>query len=108
MAFDSLAELLYMNGHGGYVWFCYAATAVALFYTALAPGLRRRRLEQAAARRRARERSRRGASTGDPPGAPPVPSSGQRSESDSADHEASGRAGNPSRDHGAAPAPRRS
>lgn len=81
-AFDSLWAFLHMDGHGGYVWFCYAATAVALLYTALAPGLRRRRLERAAARRRARERAQRRGPQVLPPGAAPdegAVSAGRRS-----------------------------
>ena len=56
MAFDSISELLYMQGHGGYVWAAYALTAVALFYNAIAPGMRRRRLARQLALQRARQR----------------------------------------------------
>lgn len=41
--FDSFHDLLWMNGHGPYVWACYAAVFLGLFYLALAPRLRRRR-----------------------------------------------------------------
>lgn len=40
--FDSVADLIFMSGHGPYVWACYAITAACLIYLAVAPLVRRR------------------------------------------------------------------
>ena len=41
--FGSFQDLLWMNGHGPYVWACYATVFLGLLYLALVPQLRRRR-----------------------------------------------------------------
>jgi heme exporter protein D len=55
MYFNTVSELLAMEGHGPYVWFCYGITAVVL--CGLLVGARRRRrsaeeLVRAAVRRK--------------------------------------------------------
>lgn len=41
--FDSLGQWLQMDGHGVYVWPCYAITWAVLAYLLIAPARRRRR-----------------------------------------------------------------
>jgi len=43
MYFDSLDALLYMDGHGGFVWSAYLITIAVVAVLLLAPGYRRRR-----------------------------------------------------------------
>jgi heme exporter protein D len=43
MYFDSFSELLFMGGHGPYVWSVYGVAAVILGSLILAPILKRRR-----------------------------------------------------------------
>lgn len=40
--FESLQEFLFMDGHGAYVWGCFAVTFVLMLYLVLAPGIRTR------------------------------------------------------------------
>ena len=42
MYFQSVDALLYMDGHGVFVWSAYLITAVVIAFTLLAPGRRRR------------------------------------------------------------------
>jgi heme exporter protein D len=44
--FDSLRQLLWMEGHGPYVWGCYAIALIAILFLVLSPILRRRHLLQ--------------------------------------------------------------
>ncbi|WP_226647644.1 heme exporter protein CcmD [Microbulbifer variabilis] len=44
--FANFAEFLAMDGHGIYVWVCFAATFAALAALALYPSLARRRLQR--------------------------------------------------------------
>ena len=41
--FPDLQSFLWMNGHGPYVWGCYAATFLGLGFLALEPRLQRKR-----------------------------------------------------------------
>jgi len=41
--FDSLHQLFWMDGHGPYVWGCYAIALVAILFLVLSPILKRRR-----------------------------------------------------------------
>lgn len=41
--FDSLAAFLYMDGHGVYVWACYAIVYAILIYLTLSPLLQKQR-----------------------------------------------------------------
>ena len=41
--FENLAAFMTMNGHGGYVWACYAITFVGLLYLVLSPVAAHRR-----------------------------------------------------------------
>ncbi|MGD8177089.1 heme exporter protein CcmD [Marinimicrobium sp. ARAG 43.8] len=52
--FDSWADFMAMDGHGGYVWACYAITWAVLLYLLISPWVRRRRWvrRQAIARQR--------------------------------------------------------
>jgi heme exporter protein D len=40
--FESLAAFMAMNGHGGYVWACYAITFSALIYLVASPVIARK------------------------------------------------------------------
>lgn len=42
--FESLAALLFMDGHGPYVWSAYGISAVILLYLVIAPVRRQRKL----------------------------------------------------------------
>ncbi len=42
MYFDSFEAIVYMDGHGGFVWAAYAITAIVLVMILLAPRLRAR------------------------------------------------------------------
>lgn len=52
---SDLASVFAMDGHGVYVWSCYAITLVVLALNVVQPWLARRRLVNEAARRRRRE-----------------------------------------------------
>ncbi len=41
--FDSLRQLFWMDGHGPYVWGCYAIALGAILFLVLSPLLKRRR-----------------------------------------------------------------
>ncbi len=43
MYFQSLDSLLYMDGHGAFVWAAYFITAAVITAILVSPGLRRRR-----------------------------------------------------------------
>jgi heme exporter protein D len=59
--FDSFSALLYMDGHGSYVWFCYSAAVIVLAVVAVAPARRSRasinRIRTVVRRERAAKRS---------------------------------------------------
>ncbi len=42
MYFDSFEAIVYMDGHGGFVWAAYAITAIVLVMILVAPRLRAR------------------------------------------------------------------
>lgn len=42
LQFESLRDFLLMNGHGPYVWACFAVTFAFMLYLALAPEIRTR------------------------------------------------------------------
>lgn len=44
MYFDSLRQLLLMDGHGGFVWSAYAVTVTVVFLLVLLPRRRERRV----------------------------------------------------------------
>ena len=44
MYFDSIDALLYMDGHGGFVWGAYGITLLVLLLLVIAPMRRQRRL----------------------------------------------------------------
>jgi heme exporter protein D len=44
MYFDSLQALLFMEGHGAYVWFVYLVTVLVIAAVLIAPVRRRKRL----------------------------------------------------------------
>ena len=46
MYFDSLEALLYMDGHGAFVWSAYLITVVVIAFLLLAPRRRQRRFLQ--------------------------------------------------------------
>jgi heme exporter protein D len=45
--FSDLAAFLWMNGHGPYVWGCYAVTLMGVAFLILEPGLAKKRFIQA-------------------------------------------------------------
>jgi len=56
MYFDSVGAVLFMDGHGAYVWTAYLVTAVVIALILLPPARRRRRLlREIAARSRGGE-----------------------------------------------------
>lgn len=66
MVFESFSDLIFMDGHGGYVWFCYAVALISivlLFWQPLAKKRQFMALQSAALRRQAAQNS--AASTGD-------------------------------------------
>ena len=44
MYFENLSALLYMDGHGPFVWAAYLITAIVITLILVSPGRRRRRL----------------------------------------------------------------
>ncbi len=55
MIFESIDQLLYMNGHGFYVWVSYVVTLAALAALVVLPLMGHRRLLRDIARRAQRE-----------------------------------------------------
>lgn len=60
MYFDNTQALLYMEGHGVYVWSVYAVALVILVALVVAPMLRKRRFVAEELRRIRREGAQRG------------------------------------------------
>lgn len=44
--FESLYDFLQMNGHGPYVWACYAIVVLVMIYLVAAPSWRKKRFLQ--------------------------------------------------------------
>ena len=57
MFFDSISDLINMNGHGFYVWLCYGIFAVVIAGNFLSPYLKRKKLLKDLARLARREQS---------------------------------------------------